>query len=142
LYFCTSKASKLSTCGLATACRTRRSSRCQYLYFCTSKASKLSTCGLATACRTRRSSRCQYLYFCTSKASKLSTRGLATACVMRLGFESLANARIFAARFYYCLCHFYYYACVMRLSQTVLLDGLLDLLEGAGGEHLRVCMRP
>jgi hypothetical protein len=72
----------------------------------------------------------------------MSTCGLATACVVRLGVESLANARIFTTRFLTAMCHFYYYACVMRLGQTVLLDGLLDLLERAGGEHLRVCMRP
>ena len=54
--------------------------RCQYLYFCTSKAIKLSTCSMPAssgACIAAGSlrflPRIFFLYFCTSKASKLST---------------------------------------------------------------------
>ena len=56
--------------------------RCRYLYFCTRKASKLSTpvdtidqlvsCAAVLRHILELAKR-QYLYFCTSKASKLST---------------------------------------------------------------------
>jgi hypothetical protein len=54
----------------------------QYLYFCTSKARKLSTCAMysassrpcsANARDQKATQRRQYLYFSTSKASKLRT---------------------------------------------------------------------
>jgi hypothetical protein len=51
----------------------------QYLYFCTSKASKLSSTddmlalALAQHSAPRERMQPQYLYFCTSKASKLSS---------------------------------------------------------------------
>jgi hypothetical protein len=46
----------------------------QYVYFCTSKASKLSTKILGSEpIRKPMKLRRQYVYFCTSKASKLST---------------------------------------------------------------------
>ncbi len=45
----------------------------QYLYFCTSKASKLSTPASHSTHMPHISAVHQYLYFCTSKASKLST---------------------------------------------------------------------
>ncbi len=52
--------------------------RCQYLYFCASKASKLSVSEVMVGRASRGESchgllTCQYLYFFTSKASKLST---------------------------------------------------------------------
>jgi hypothetical protein len=77
VYFCTSKASKLSTCGRWHLCgAAAKSVLRQYLYFCTSKASKLSTCGRWHLCGAAvKSVLRQYLYFCTSKASKLSTCG-------------------------------------------------------------------
>jgi hypothetical protein len=48
----------------------------QYVYFCTSKASKLSSCRLKTRVLCTEVAQLllrQYLYFCTSKASNLST---------------------------------------------------------------------
>jgi hypothetical protein len=48
--------------------------RCQYLYFCTSKASKLSNLtSLRISFHVVVRHAAPYLYFCTSKASKLST---------------------------------------------------------------------
>ncbi len=93
MYFCTSKASKLSTrhqppLGLLPQL-------CQYLYFCTSKASKvrdrhqtplsLQCVSIWTSVPLKQVKSeyghqtplsplpqlCQYLYFCTSKASKV-----------------------------------------------------------------------
>jgi hypothetical protein len=66
LYFCSSKASKLSTARSDT-----QRLRCQYSYFCTSKASKLSTArsrrSWSMSCRTcnRAPQLSRYLYFST-----------------------------------------------------------------------------
>jgi hypothetical protein len=63
---------------------------CQSLYFCTSKASKLSlrarrSASLRFSDATRAAGECQSLYFCTSKASKASKlRGARRACAFRM----------------------------------------------------------
>ena len=79
LYFCTSKASKLSTSNLGFHFVLANMPlplqmdglRRQYLYFCASKASKLSTCPASrldprTRARGPVPQLHQYLYFCTS----------------------------------------------------------------------------
>jgi hypothetical protein len=78
--FCTSKASVPVQLPAAGISNWHLLQQRQYLYFCTSKASKLSTCEVVRTGRILLEvapflpeQLCQYLYFCTSKASKLST---------------------------------------------------------------------
>ena len=86
----------LSTrCTLHATCGAQR----QFLYFCTSKASKLSIrrycdqllstrCTLHATCGAQR----QRLYFCTSKASKLSTSDCGQSVSCRAAVQQSCNS--------------------------------------------------
>jgi hypothetical protein len=89
---CSASCSACVCCCPAAVCAILTPHACPYLYFCTSNASKLSTCKRLQLCAQGRALLlqrvyrlvmrfelvlqrvCQYLYFCTSKASKLRTK--------------------------------------------------------------------